>query len=260
MAGRFSRFIAVWRKITQGFWSAYFIVFNLLYYIVFLSPLIIVSAVLLFVMPERPYMLFLVLGIVAFLFVLFIAVRFLSVRLRFRNRLRRICKKSRFTLAVRRSFFVSFFRASGKCDITVTTPKTVFNLTFIPSHSRFQAIELSADMSAFRRRSRIGFSPLKHVTRRGQVVQGRGAVITPVAIGRMRRINMNAEGMKPKSNLISRKTKNILLFSPVPGEIRLLNEHGGHRTIENGDGVANTAIYSGSGFVNMLDRLSLYPE
>lgn len=253
-------FLRVLQFIKQTLWMVYFTVFNIFYFATMFLPIVIVSAVLLFLMPEPPYMLYLLLGTAAVLSLVIPFFKFFSVRARFGKRLRKVCAQSGYTLRLRRTFFVALVRPTGKVDFTVTTPKTVFEVSLLPSRSRFEAVELSPDMSSFCRRSRIGFSPLKHVTRRGQVIRAKGAAVTSSLPKRHRPLAMDNSDMKAKSNLISRKTRRIILFSPVPGEIRLAGDHGSYRTVENGEGKGDRAIYSGSGFVNMLDRLCRDPE
>jgi len=260
MLDRLKKIIDVWHKITQALGTVYFTLFNILYYIVTISPIIIVAVVIFFVTPERPYMVYLFLGAVAIVFVVAPIIRFFGVRVRFRKRLRRICAQSGFTVDIRRSFFSAFRRATGKVDMTVTTPKTVFEIAFIPATSRFSAIELSEKLDAYRRVSRLGLSPRKRVSRSGRTISSNEPPKTSNKLKRFISLAMDNSDMKPKSNLISRKCRQILLLSPVAGEVRHIGENGGYREIENGDGVGTRTIYTGTGFINMLDRLCRAPE
>lgn len=252
--------IGIWHKITEVIGAVYFTLFNIVYYLVTMAPIFIVAAVIFLVTPERPYMVYFFLGAVAIVLVLAPIVRFLIVRLRLRKKLRRICAQSGFSITLRRSFFVAFRRASGKVDLTVTTPKNVFEVAFIPSVSRFSAIELSEKLDSYRRVSRLGFSPRKRINRKGQTIDSNEIKKTSNKLKKFVAISMDNSDMKPKSNLVSRRTRQILLLSPVAGEVRHIGENGGYREIENGDGVGNRTIYTGTGFVNMLDRLCRDPE
>ena len=260
MLERLKKIIEIWRKIKETFWLIYFSIFNVLYFAVLLSPIVLGSIGLLILTPHRPYILYLFLGVVAVVILLAPIVRFLIVRARLRTKLRRVCAQSGFTLKLRRSFFVSRRRASGKVDLTVATPKTLFEVTFLPSSTRFSALEFSTNIDAYRRVSRIGFSPRKQVTRRGQTVRSNEIKKSGGLLKKFHSLEIDNSDMKQKSNLVSRRIRRVILLSPVPGEVRHLDEYGSYREIENGDGVGNFVIYSGSGFVNMLDRLCRDPE
>ncbi len=174
------------------------------------------------------------LALLAIIFI-YSVIRAIIKRANFLRRLSRTCAKKCHTIEKPRLAAASFFRASPHPDLIVHTADCDYRIRFMTCILRKKFYHFVAP-GAYATYFRLGI-----------VLPMAREASTTMLLPRYHELPPLNDSNKPR-------TKDILLFNPLPVEITAFDETSGTQPLTNGSTLGNFTIYDGSHFIELLEN------
>ena len=160
-------------------------------------------------------------------------------RITFCMKLKKICRRAKYTCRFHRTWLGSFFRRKSGFDIEISDRRdTLYSLKFFPGNVAEKGIHLrGADQVEI-----IRYTVVPHLGRRH-------------AMGRVERTE-RSRTMADYEMSVARSGESILLFSPSPFSMTAL-EKNKSRPVGNGEQYMGFQIYTARGFLDYIKRKEL---
>ncbi len=157
-------------------------------------------------------------------------------RLSFCSKLKKTCKKEGLRLYFYGSPLASLYRPRGQADFAVETRDTLWEVMFFPAPSRVSAVT---------------FGSPEFATLATRILKSR---IT-LALGSKERLRRRDYRFEASENIKTKKVVKTLLLNPVPYLLKYYDAKD-KKILEGGSGIEfyGYCAYSGSGFINMIER------